>query len=71
MIHVELLYLLNGGELVIHEYLKVNVAQQIKVHLVAIVSDGHNERAVFVKKADLLCERKSVKISPRNHEINI
>lgn len=53
MVHVELLDLLNARLLVIHKYLQVNTAEQIQVHLVAIVPDGHYKCAVLVKKTDL------------------
>jgi hypothetical protein len=36
------------GELVLDEYLKIEVAQQIKIHLVVVVPNGHNEGALFV-----------------------
>ena len=54
MIHIELLNLLNAGKFVVDKHLQVYVAQQIKVHLVTVVPDGHNERAVLIEKADLL-----------------
>ena len=54
MIHIELLNLLNGGKFVVDKHLQVDVAQQIKVHLVTVVPDGHNERAILIEKADLL-----------------
>ena len=56
MIHVQLLNLLNARLLVIHKYLEIDVAQQIQVHLVTIVSDGHHKSAILIKKTDLFAE---------------
>ena len=54
MIHVELLDLLNTSELVVYKYLEIDVAQQIKINLIPVISDSHNERTVLIKKVDLL-----------------
>lgn len=53
MIHIKLLNFLNGGLLVIYEDFQINISQQVQVYLVPIVSDGHDERAVLIEKADL------------------
>ena len=53
MIHIQLLDLFDARLLVVYKDLKVNTPQQIQVHLITIVADGHNEGAILIQEIDL------------------
>jgi hypothetical protein len=72
MIHIKLLDPFDTRLFMINENFQVDTAKQIQVYLVTIVPDGHYERPVLVKKANLFRQGKPVEISPRyHHNLNL
>ena len=71
MIRIQLDDLLDRSAFVIDEDFEVNVPQQVKVDLIAVVADGHDECTMLVQGGDLVLQGKPVIFLPRNHELNI
>lgn len=62
MLNVQGQDLLNQVPLRVVEYLHVEIPQQIEIHLVTVVPDAHDARAVLIQQVDLIAERLSVEI---------
>jgi len=69
--HVERSDLFDAGILVVDEYFEVVIAQQIKIHLVSIVANGHDEGSLLIKNINLLLQCQLLIFLPRNHALNI
>ncbi len=53
--------------LVIIKHLKVKAPKQIEIDLIAIISDAHYTRTLFVEQPDLLFEILRLEVFERNH----
>jgi hypothetical protein len=53
--------------LVIDENFDIEIAQQVEIHFITVVADGHYKRTLFIENIYFLFKRKFSIVWPRDH----
>lgn len=71
MICIQRQNLLDYCVLVIDKYFNIKISEEIKIYFIPIVSDRHDERALFVQHINFLLQRQLLIVFPHDHKMNI